>query len=269
MSGPERAPGALRSSLDVRAMFGRIVRRYDLMNRLMTGGRDVAWRRRAVRLVLDGGNATPDRVLDVGTGTGDLALALAAAGARLVVGIDFADPMIRAAAAKGRCRRAGAEPSGPVLWVVGDALALPFADGIFDACTAAFSLRNMASYASAIREMTRVLRPGGRLICLELTPYRRPVLGRLFGWYFARVVPVVGGLLSGDRDAYRYLPLSVDAFPTAAALAELMRDAGLTDVSYRLLGGGTVALHVGAKECADQPATTATSGGPIDAVSDP
>ena len=273
----ERRAGALRASGEVRMMFGRIVRRYDLMNRLMTGGRDVAWRRRAVRLALAGAEPGSARVLDVATGTGDLALALAAGGARFVVGLDFAAPMLRAAAAKGGTRRRGTDPSSPTVgrgvlraagpgigswvssgrgvvvgeghpaWLVADALALPFPDATFDACTVAFGLRNMADYAAALREMTRVLRPGGRLVCLELTPLRRPVLGRLFGWYFARVVPLVGGLLSGDREAYRYLPQSVAAFPSADALAELMRGAGLADVSYRLLGGGTVALHVGTK----------------------
>ena len=244
-SGGEARPGALRSGRDVREMFGRIVRRYDAMNRLMTGGRDVVWRRRAVRLALGDAGSVEVPVLDVATGTGDLALALAAGGARFVVGVDFAAPMLRAAAAKG----AKAGDSG-VAWVVGDALTLPFPSGTFAACTVAFGLRNMADYEAALQEMTRVLVPGGRLVCLELTPYRRPVLGSLFAWYFSRVVPVVGGLLSGDREAYGYLPQSVAAFPPADALADLFRRAGLVDVAYRLLGGGTVALHAGTKRSA-------------------
>lgn len=235
------APGALRGGAEVRRMFGRIVRRYDLMNRLMTGGRDVAWRRLAVAAALGGRPAGNGRALDVATGTGDLALALAAGGARYVAGLDFAAPMIEAAAAKGGTGK------GRVGWLVGDALALPFGDGVFAACTVSFGLRNMADYGAALGEMARVLEPGGRVVCLELTPYRAPVLGAVFGWYFSRVVPLVGGLLSGDRDAYRYLPRSVAAFPPAAELAELMRGAGLVDVSYRRLGGGTVALHVGSK----------------------
>ena len=250
---PAGGPGALRSGPAVRQMFGRIVHRYDTMNRLMTGGRDVAWRRLVVRLALAGRDPGTASVIDVATGTGDLALALAAGGARTVVGIDFAAPMIRAAAAKGKA----SERSTRVGWVVGDALALPFPDGAFEACTVAFGLRHMADYGAALREMTRVLRPGRRLVCLELTPYRRPILGTLFGWYFRRVVPLVGGLLSGDRDAYRYLPSSVAAFPTADALAGLMRRAGLDDVSYRLVGGGTVAIHAGTKPDSDSVGTPA------------
>lgn len=237
---PIAGSGAVRSGPVVREMFGRIARRYDLMNRLMTGGRDVAWRRLAVRAAIGGRKPGDLRVLDVATGTGDVALAFDAAGVKSVVGTDFAAPMILAAEAKGRRR-------GRVAWVVGDGMGLPFPDGAFDACTVAFGLRNMADYGAAVGEMTRILAPGGRFVCLELTPYRVPVLRRLFGWYFSTVVPLVGGLLSGDRDAYRYLPRSVASFPTADTLAELMTAAGLGGVSYRLLGGGTVALHVGAK----------------------
>ncbi len=248
-----RLPGALQSGTEVRAMFGRIARRYDLMNRLMTGGRDGAWRRLAVRRALDG-VVSGARVLDIATGTGDLALALAAGGAREVVGADFAPPMLQAAAAKrvpgalipSRGSAIAAQPLPPV-WVVADALRLPFADAGFDACTVAFGLRNMADYAAALREMGRVLRPGGRFVCLELTPYRRPLLRAVFGWYFSRIVPLVGGRLSGDREAYRYLPSSVAAFPDADTLAVMMRRSGLYEVSYRLLGGGTVAIHIGTK----------------------
>lgn len=231
--------GALSTPRDVREMFGRITKRYDLVNRLMTGGMDRRWRREVATLALAA--APPGRaphVLDVATGTGDLAITLATAGAARnarVVGIDFVASMIAAAAAKRGDR--------PVALLVGDALHLPFGDASFDAVTVAFGLRNMADYGAAIREMARVLRPGGRLIVLELTPMRRPVLGRLFGWYFGRVVPFVGGLISGDRAAYAYLPRSVAAFPPASDLATLMRATGLTGVTYRLRGAGTVAIH--------------------------
>jgi len=233
------APGALSPPRDVREMFGRITKRYDLVNRLMTGGMDRRWRRQVADLALAAAPPSqPPQVLDVATGTGDLALTLADAGAARgakIVGIDFVAPMIAAAATKRGDR--------PLALLVGDALRLPFADGSFDAVTVAFGLRNMADYGAAIREMARVLRPGGRLIVLELTPMRRPLIGPLFAWYFGRVVPLLGGIISGDRAAYAYLPRSVAAFPTAADLASLMAASGLTRASYDLRGAGTVAIH--------------------------
>lgn len=247
-AGPP-ARGALKPGRDVREMFGRIVGRYDQMNRLMTGGRDMAWRRMAVRAGLIGYAAGTARVLDVASGTGDLALALAAAGAGTVVGVDFAAPMVRAAAAKADKRALGsgvaAGGSERVAWVVADAMRLPFADGSFDVCTVAFGLRNLPDYQAALVELARVVRPGGRFVCLELTPLRAPVVGPAFAWYFERVVPLVGGRLSGDAEAYRYLPSSVAAFPDARTLVRMMERAGFAETRYRLLGGGTVALHVG------------------------
>jgi demethylmenaquinone methyltransferase/2-methoxy-6-polyprenyl-1,4-benzoquinol methylase len=231
------ARGAIQPKEAMAEMFGRIVRRYDLMNRLMTGGQDVRWRKRAVRAALGAGD---ERLLDVATGTGDLAVALADAGGKRVIGLDIAPPMIAAAEAKRHGR-------DDVTFMVGDAMALPFADDTFDAVTVAFGLRNMPDYLGALTEMTRVIAPGGRLVCLELTPYRAPLLGRLFRAYFTRVVPLVGGPLSGAPDAYRYLPISVDHFPDARELAGLMREAGLAAVEFELLGFGTVALHVGIK----------------------
>ena len=232
------ADGAIKPKADVAEMFGRIVLRYDLMNRLMTGGQDVRWRRRAVRAALGAGDG---RLLDVATGTGDLAIALADAGGREVIGLDVAPRMIAAAEEKRHGR-------DDVTFVVGDAMRLPFPDEHFDAVTVSFGLRNMPSYLGALTEMTRVIAPGGRLVCLELTPYRTRVLGAIFTWYFTRVVPLVGGLLSGDREAYRYLPTSVASFPDALALTALIREAGLAHVEVELLGMGTVALHVGIKQ---------------------
>jgi demethylmenaquinone methyltransferase / 2-methoxy-6-polyprenyl-1,4-benzoquinol methylase len=235
--------GAIRSRDDVRTMFDRIVPRYDLMNRLMTGGRDVAWRRLAVREALRGRNPVEARILDIATGTGDLALALRDAGAADVIGLDFSaamlDEAIRKDTAAARDRR--------MAWVEGDAMSLPFPDGSFDAVTVAFGLRNMPSYPAALREMGRVLRPGGKLVCLETTPLQLPVLRAMFAWYFAHVVPIAGGLLSGDRDAYQYLPASAAVFPDADTLGRMMLEAGFSRVRYLRLGLGTVALHVAAK----------------------
>lgn len=233
--------GAIQDTADVRTMFDRIVPRYDLMNRIMTGGRDEAWRKRVAKMAIA---SVPDgrpRVLDVATGTGDLAFAMAKAGAAEVVGIDFSGEMIAAAnrkAGTGRDR---------VRFEVADAMDLPFADGEFDACTVSFGLRNMPDYDAAIASMTRILKPGGTFICLEMTPLRRPVAGPLFKLYFERIMPLVGGLLSGSRAAYRYLPQSVEAFPDAHDLAGRMRRAGLDNVQYAFLGFGTVAIHSGTK----------------------
>jgi len=238
MTKSPKTPGAIEEWQTVRTMFDRIVPRYDLMNHLMTFGLDIRWRKMiANRAALMG-----DRVLDVATGTGDVAFDIRGAGAREVVGLDFSPLMIAAAQSKARAR------GSDVDFFVGDAMSLPFPDNTFDACTVSFGLRNMPDYAAAIAEMTRVLRPGGEFICLEMTPFRKPVLGRLFSFYFERIVPVIGGILSGDVTAYRYLPKSVAAFPASSQMIMLMRSAGLTNTHVTMLGGGTVAIHAGIKE---------------------
>lgn len=234
--------GALRRPAEIQAMFDRIVRRYDLMNRLMSGGRDVAWRRLAAQEAIAAGS----HVLDVATGTGDLALELVRQGATEVVGVDLSGGMLRSAEAKIAARGAL-----PIRLVQTDAMKLPFADDTFDACTVAFGLRNMPDYQAAVAEMARVIRPGGRLVILEMTPVKLPVMRTLFGWYFDRLVPIIGGIISGDRDAYRYLPRSVGAFPSTDALALMMYQAGLSPVRYRRLMLRTVALHVGIKRPAE------------------
>ncbi len=223
-------------------MFDRIVPRYDLMNRIMTGGRDEAWRKRVAKMAIASHSGGHPRVLDVATGTGDLAFAIAKAGASEVIGIDFSSEMI--AAAKAKVRK---NADDRVRFAVADAMDLPFDDGEFDACTVSFGLRNMPDYDAAIASMTRILKPGGTFICLEITPFHRPVLGTLFRFAFERIMPLIGGLLSGSRSAYRYLPQSVEAFPPAHDLAGRMRNAGLENVQYALLGFGTVAIHSGTK----------------------
>jgi demethylmenaquinone methyltransferase/2-methoxy-6-polyprenyl-1,4-benzoquinol methylase len=215
---------------DVRLMFDRISPVYDAMNRLMTAGLDGRWRRLAAAAVVRPG----DRVLDACSGTGDLALAARERGGD-VTGLDFSQAMLD------RARRKSRE----VEWVQGDVLALPFADATFDVATVGFGIRNVADLEAALRELARVLRPGGRLACLEITQpsgFLRP----FFRLWFDRLVPLAGKLLPGGA-AYTYLPASVRRFPGPGDLAAACERAGFTDVSWRPLAGGIVAIHVGTR----------------------
>lgn len=233
--------GAITSKADVQTMFDKIVPRYDLMNHIMTFGLDIHWRNMVAKQVADIDGRTSERALDVATGTGDLAFAIRKAGVSEVVGLDYSTEMIVKAKEKARKHPSGVE------FMAGDGMDLPFEDNSFDACTISFGLRNMPDYEGSVREMTRILQPGGKFVCLEMTPFRRPFLGPLFHFYFERVVPVVGGILSGDLKAYTYLPRSVQAFPTADELAGICQDAGLERVRYQVLGFGAVAIHSGIK----------------------
>jgi demethylmenaquinone methyltransferase/2-methoxy-6-polyprenyl-1,4-benzoquinol methylase len=221
---------------DVRAMFTRIAGHYDLMNTLMTAGRHHAWRRAVARAVAA---APAGPVLDLATGTGDLAQAIAVQSpGRRVVGADFSEAMLRRARAKlysGRMR-------APL--VAADALALPFPAQTFACVTSAFLLRNLEDLEKGLAEMRRVTRPGGAVVTFDIVRPTVPGWSALFSLYFHHVVPAIGSLVAGDRQAYTYLPDSVDRFPHPAALAELMRAAGLRDVRWQTLGLGTVALHV-------------------------
>ena len=224
----------------VAGLFARISRRYDLMNDVMTLGMHRGWKRRTAALAA---TALPGPALDVSTGTGDLAYQLArlpAAGP--VLALDLLPEMIALARRKGV-----RQESNEVAFMVGDALSLPFSDGAFACATAGFSLRNMPDVRQAIVEMARVVRPGGRVALLELSPMERGLKARLFRLYFHGMVPLAGRLLAGDRAAYTYLPQSVDRFYDAGELAELLRDSGLAQVDYRRLGFGTVCLHWGDK----------------------
>jgi demethylmenaquinone methyltransferase/2-methoxy-6-polyprenyl-1,4-benzoquinol methylase len=213
----------------VRTMFDRIAPVYDVMNRVMTMGLDLRWRRLGARAVVQAG----DEVLDAACGTGDFAVADLRAGAARVVGLDFSERMLE------RARRK--EPR--VEWVRGDMLALPFAEETFDAATVGFGVRNVADLGLALRELRRVLRPGGRVAILEITKPRGP-LRPFYSLWFDRVVPLLGRALPGGS-AYAYLPASVKRFPAAEELAALMRAAGFADVRFRLLAGSIVALHTG------------------------
>ena len=239
----------------VAEMFARISPRYDLMNTLMTGGQHHRWKRATARLTAAGLDGI---ALDVATGTGDLAFALARRpGIRAAVGVDLLPEMLAIAGDKsdgGKSdggkpagRNANANASAPTSFVMGDALRLPFADATFCCATAGFSLRNMADVPAAIGEMARVVAPGGRVTTLELTPLGGGVRAALGGFYFRRLVPLLGQLVAGDRTAYTYLPSSVDYFLTADELAAVYRAAGLVEVGYRKMGGGGVALHYGTK----------------------
>lgn len=223
----------------VQEMFTRIAARYDLMNALMTFGRHQAWRRTAVRMTnpAPGGGA-----LDVATGTGDLALALLETSqVRRVVGLDFSEGMLRV----GRAKLERKDPAGRVSLVVGDALALPFPDRTFACVASAFLLRNLADLKQGLSEMRRVTHPGGRVMALEIAQPTLPGFSVIFRWYFHGLVPWVGGVVSGSREAYSYLPRSVDRFVSPNELARLMEAVGLREVSYRRLGLGTVTVHVG------------------------
>jgi demethylmenaquinone methyltransferase/2-methoxy-6-polyprenyl-1,4-benzoquinol methylase len=221
-------------------MFSGIARRYDLLNHLLSGNIDKRWRRKTAR-ALESSLVEGARVLDVACGTGDLSLVLAEAGRARVVGLDFCRPMLEIA------RRKAAEGSRAIPFVEGDALRLPFADETFDAATIAFGLRNLAGVAEGLRELRRILKPGGRLAVLEFSSPVVPGFRALFRFYFTRVLPRIGGLVSGSRGAYEYLPDSVTRFPDQKRLAELMRAEGFEGVEYSNLTGGIAALHTGTR----------------------
>jgi demethylmenaquinone methyltransferase/2-methoxy-6-polyprenyl-1,4-benzoquinol methylase len=216
----------------VRAMFDRIARVYDVMNSVMTAGLHHQWRRRAADLAAVGPG---DRVLDVATGTGDLAIELASRGAD-VTGSDFSEEMLVHARKKA--------PGIAFEW--GNALDLSYADDTFAAATVGFGARNFSDLEQGLREMTRVVRPGGRVVVLEITAPQKPPLSTFFSLWFDRVVPQIGKL-AGDSDAYDYLPNSVKRFPPPEGLAATMERAGLEQIRWILTAGGIIALHVGVK----------------------
>jgi demethylmenaquinone methyltransferase/2-methoxy-6-polyprenyl-1,4-benzoquinol methylase len=234
-------PGTLEET-QVRAMFDRIAGLYDRMNTVMTAGLHHHWRRRAADLAA---LSTGDRALDVATGTGDLAFELAdrVAPGGNVVGADFSERMLELAREKAG-RRAPAAGGVEVRFESANALALPYADDTFDAATVAFGARNFSDLERGLRELVRVVRPGGHVVVLELTTPRRQPLSTFFELWFDRIVPGLGRL-AGDAQAYSYLPNSVRRFPGPQELAGVMWSSGLREIRYLLTAGGIIALHVG------------------------
>jgi demethylmenaquinone methyltransferase/2-methoxy-6-polyprenyl-1,4-benzoquinol methylase len=221
----------------VREMFARISSRYDLLNHLLSANRDKRWRRVTIRKL---GPLLPPhaRVLDVACGTGDLSIAIFEHTGAEVIGVDFCRPMLELAC----------EKTQRIDFVEGDALRLPFADETFDAVTIGFGLRNLSSAESGLRELRRVLKPRGWAAILEFSQPTGRGFRALVDFYYARVLPRFGGLLSGSRSAYQYLPDSISRFPDQEKLAELMRSAGFAEVSFENLTGGIAALHTGRRE---------------------
>ena len=232
-SGEERAR-------QVHEIFSRIAPRYDLLNRVLSLSIDRWWRRRAVR-ALGYSRHAPACYLDACAGTCDLAIELAARGdfRGRVVALDFAEPMLRRGEAK--------SARLPVHPMCGDAQRLPFADGSFDGAMVAFGVRNLSDLDLGLTELRRVLRDGGRLVILEFTIPPNPVVRAFYLWYFRRILPAVGRIVSGHRWAYSYLPASVGEFPGPRALGRKLRNAGFREVRWHLLTFGIAAIHVGVR----------------------
>lgn len=269
-------PPPEQKAVYVREMFGRIARRYDLMNRLMTLGRDRAWRRYTVsQLELGSSNSDPGAsvgklltgaprrpaVLDVATGTGDLAFeVLQQHPDAHVAGLDFVPEMLALAQQKATVtgqadahrddwNRVDLNGAGsPSLTLsAGDALRLPFVDGLFDGVVTGFAMRNVTDIPAAFAEMARVTRPGGRVACLEIAKPGTPFFRQLFALYFYRLVPLLGGWITGQQAAYTYLPHSLTGFLTPDEIADVMRRTGWCNVRYKRLMLGTIAVHVGVR----------------------
>ena len=225
----------------VRQMFAGIAARYDLLNHLLSVNTDRRWRRLVAKRLQAALENNEARALDVACGTGDLSLAIARATGARVIGTDFCRPMLEIASRKSDAQ------SQAIPFVEGDALRLPFDDESFDAVSIAFGLRNLASVEGGLSELWRVLKPGGLAAVLEFSSPVVPGFRALFRFYFTRILPRIGGLVSGSRGAYEYLPDSVSRFPDQDGLARLMRGVGFERVEYQNLTGGIAALHLGTR----------------------
>jgi demethylmenaquinone methyltransferase/2-methoxy-6-polyprenyl-1,4-benzoquinol methylase len=233
----ERTANEAAHSRAVREMFAGIAGRYDLLNHVLSMNIDKRWRkfvRNKLQDILDDQNAV---VLDVACGTGDLAIELRNNANAKIIGSDFCRPMLTIAR----------EKAADIPFVEGDAMGLPFADGKFDAVTIAFGLRNLPNFEDGLRELCRILKPGGRLAILEFSSPIVPGFRGLFNFYFTRILPRVGGMVSGSRGAYEYLPDSVSKFPDQKGLSSMMSAAGFNAIDYTNLTGGIAACHIGTK----------------------
>lgn len=234
---PENRSAPEEHANRVREMFATIAGRYDLLNHLLSGNVDKRWRK-VVADKLRAKVPSDGLILDVACGTGDLSQALFENLGVRVVGTDFCRPMLDIAAGK---------VTSEISLIEGDALLLPFKDGTFDAVTIGFGLRNLADVKSGLSELRRILKPAGWVAVLEFSRPSNVVLRTLFSLYFHKILPLLGGVISGSASAYNYLPASVSRFPDQGQLALLMQDAGFTQVSYQNLTGGIAALHMGTR----------------------
>ena len=236
---PEGSRSEQEASRWVRGMFGRVAPRYDLANHLLSANIDRSWRAHTVRKVRDVLRRPDARVMDLACGTGDLLVELEREAGRGLIGSDFCHPMLTGARSK--VARLGLKST----LVEADALALPLPDASLDLITIAFGFRNLANYRAGLVEMRRVLRPGGALAILEFTQPPNKAFAAVYNWYSRRVLPILGGAISGAPEAYRYLPESVRKFREAAELAAMMRECGYAAVEWEHLTFGIVALHLG------------------------
>ena len=242
---PEGATSEQDAARKVREMFTRIAPRYDLLNHLLSGQMDRRWRARTARELRPILARADAMVLDLCCGTGDLAFSLARGAKAQIIGADFSHTMLVRAREKNAAAGNGARG---VKFFEADALRLPFAEGSFDLVTTAFGFRNLANYEEGLREILRVLKPGGTLAILEFTEPAPGVIGDLYRFYCWKILPVIGGMISGDAKAYRYLPKSVARFFRPEEFVEQMRQVGYEGVRYVLMMLGTVGLHIGRKK---------------------
>lgn len=234
-------PSEIAHARAVREMFSGIAGRYDLLNHVLSLNIDKRWRRKVRALLADILKNKGAVVLDVACGTGDLSLELDRDSSAQIIGTDFCRPMLSVAKEK------TAATNARIPYVEADAMNLSFADGSFDALTIAFGLRNLPNFASGLRELHRVLRPGGRIVILEFSSPVLPGFRQLFNFYFANILPRIGGMVTGSRGAYEYLPDSVAKFPDQKVLVAMMKQTGFSEVKYQNLTGGIAALHSGSK----------------------